>query len=282
MNWLVYSLITVILWGVGQVLIKKGFTNISSLWSLVISASINALVYIPFALLTGATFSISPLFFVVIFVITALNMFFFYAIEKGQLAFSGTIFATYPVTTIVLSYIFLQENPSAFQFLMIALILFGSGLLAYTAKSDGKKQTLFHSWIFWALLGSIGVGTADFLAKISIGEVGLPTYNLFFPITYILGLCGYWFIDKNGRNLSKNILPKQFIWTIGGVLLLTLGLLSFNYALEHGNVSIVATISSSYAALTILLAYIFLHEKISRQQLVAIVCIVIGIIFIGF
>lgn len=282
MNWIVYALITVILWGIGQVFIKKGLSSISSFWSIVVSGTINALIYIPFALATGGELIITPIFFFSILCIALLNMLFFYAIEKGQLAFSGTIFATYPIITIILSSIFLGERLSTFQYMMIALILAGGGVLGYTAKAEKAKLGLLGSWLFWALLGSIGVGVADFLAKITINNIGVPTYNLFFPLTYGIGIILYFLIDRKGRSLPKKIHPKQFLWSIAGVVLLTVGMLSFNYALDQGNVSLVATVSSSYAAVTVLLARTFLKEKMTKIQLMGIISILTGVIFISW
>ena len=281
MNWLAFSLITVTLWGVGQVLIKKGLSNISSFWSIVVSGTINALVLIPFSLLSGAEFTITPLFFFVIFTIAFLNMLFFYAIEKGQLALSGTLFATYPVVTILLSSIFLQEELHVSQYFMIALILGGGAILGYTGSSSSGKQKVAKSWFFWAILGSVGVGVADFLAKVAINTTGVPTYNLFFPLAYIIGILVYFVLDRKGRMLPKNIQPRKFLWSISGVLLLTLGMVSFNYALEHGDVSLVATVSSSYAAVTVILASTFLREKITRIQLIGIIAILTGVTFIS-
>ena len=280
-SWIYFSLLTLFFWGVAQVLLKKGFSNISSLWSIAISASINTLIYVPFALYTGATFSISPISFVYILTITVLNMLFFYAIAKGQLSFTGTILVTYPVTTILLSYFFLGNSPTRLQYLMIALILFGGGLLGYSSQDNKKKKTLRSSWLIWAIVGAVGIGIADFMAKITIEEIGVETYNLFFPLAYILGFLGYWFFDRRGRVLPKKVSLNQFSWTIGGVLLLTVGMLSFNYALDHGNVALVTTISSGYAALTVVLAHFFLREKINMRQLLAVACVLIGIIFIG-
>lgn len=280
-SWIYFSLITLFLWGVGQILIKKGFSNISSLWSIAMSALVNTVVYTPFALMTGADFSISPSAFLYILVISMLNMLFFYAIAKGQISFSGTIFATYPIVTILLSYLFLGDNPTQFQYAMIALILLGGGLLGYSTKSKNQRS-MFGSWLLWAIAGAVGVGIADFLAKITIGNIGVEKYNLFFPFAYILGFLGFWVVDKKGRTLPKKVGVNKFSWTLGGVTLLTMGMLSFNYALEQGNVSLVATISSGYAALTVVLAHFFLREKMTFRQMLAVACILVGIVFIGF
>lgn len=279
MSWLFFTIVAAIFWGVGQVFIKKGFSKISTLWTIVISTIVNALIYIPFALANNADLKIDLILLPLIFFISFLYIFFFYAIEKGQLAFAGTIFATYPLTTIILSYIFLHERPSTFQYIMIVLILLGSILLSYFGTSKDNKK-IKYTWILWAVLGAVTTGAGDFLAKIVLNNVQVNTYNFYYPLVYIISLGIFWTIDKKGRKLEK-INIGQFKFTIIGITLLTMGLLSLNFAMSKGIVSIVTTVSSSYAALTILLSYLFLKESINKKQLFAIILIIIGIVFIG-
>jgi uncharacterized membrane protein len=59
-----------------------------------------------------------------------------------------------------------------------------------------------------------------------------------------------------------------------GVLLLYLGL-------GVGKASLVSPVSASYVALTVVLAVIFLREKISKVQLSGVIMAVLGIILIG-
>lgn len=280
MSWLFFTIIATVFWGIGQLFIKKGFSKITTLWTVVISTIINLLIYIPFALANNADLKIDLMLLPFIFFISFFYIFFFYAIEKGQLAFAGTIFATYPVTTIILSFIFLHERPSPLQYLMIALILIGSILLSYFATPKDKKEKIKYIWIFWALLGAITTGAGDFLAKIVLNNVEVHTYNFYYPLTYILSLAVFWIFDKKGRKIEK-IDFKQFRFTILGISLMTLGLLSFNFALSKGIASIITTISSGYAAITILLSYLFLKESINKKQLFSIALILIGIILIG-
>lgn len=280
-NWIYFALLTVLLWGAGNVLIKKGYANISALWSIVISATINFIVYVPFALSQGATFSLDPRFFLPMFFITFFYILFFYAIEKGQLSFSGTIFATYPVTTLFLSSLFLSETIGPVQWASVAFILLGTVFLTLWGKKTKSKKNIKLAWIAWAVLGSVTTGAADFLAKVVIDDTSLNTYNLFYPLFYILALAVFWLIDRNGRKLPKGIKLGSFKYTIAGIIMLTCGLLSFNYALALGQASLVVPMSSSYVALTVVLSYFLLKDPISKKQLLSLLLIIIGVILIG-
>ena len=280
-SWIYFTILTIALWGVGQIFIKKGFTRITTLWTVVISATINLIIYVPFALSQGAVFKIDSAAALLMFIITFFYILFFYAIEKGQISFSGTIYATYPVTTIILSSLFLGESISSLQTLSIVFVMTGTILLSIFAKDVKSKQKIKLIWITWAVLGAVTTGAADFLAKFVIADTSVNTYNLFYPLFYILSLAAFWMIDKKGRTLPKKIKFNDLKFTIVGITMLTCGMLSFNYALSFGKASLVAPLSSAYVAITIILAYFFLHESINRKQLIALAVIGFGIILIG-
>lgn len=281
MSWILFSLLSALLWGTGQILLKKGFSNLSPLWNILISTCVNIAIYVPFALLNQASLSVSIPTLLIILFISCLYMFFFYAIEKGQIAFAGTIFATYPVTTIILSTIFLHERLNLQQSFMAFLIILGGILLGYFAIDRQKKFSFRTSWIVWAVLGSITTGAGDFAAKVVLNSTPLQTYNFYYPLMYSVSFALFWLIDRKGRQFVSSPNIKKFNLTIIGVVLLTFGLLSLNYAFSLQKASLVTSVSSSYTALTVLLAYIFLREKINKKQFMALLLIIIGVIFIG-
>jgi transporter family protein len=281
MSWLFFTLLAALLWAAGQVILKKGFNNISSLWSIILSACVNLLIYIPFSLITHASLQISLIHLCGIFLISFLYIFYFYAIEKGQLAFTGTIFSTYPITTIILSSIFLQERLSLFQFFMVGLVVIGSVLLSLSPEKGSKKKDFKKIWILWAVFASITTGAGDFGAKLLLNNISFQTYTFYYPLMYVANVALFWMIDKKGRKFLSKPTPSKLSTTTIGVTMLTFGLLALSYAFTLQKVSIVTTISSSYMALTILFAYLFLKEKINRRQLFALFLIIIGVTFIS-
>ena len=94
-----------------------------------------------------------------------------------------------------------------------------------------------------------------------------------------LSLLNY-MIDKNNRKLppfkKTTILPA-----ILGGLALSLGNIFFFLAYGVGDASLVAPVSSTYAALTVVLAIIFLKEKVTKKQLGGIIFTIMGIILVG-
>jgi uncharacterized membrane protein len=53
MTWLLFSILAAFAWGVGQVLLKKGYESLSTPLIYVIDSAIQALFFVPFALIMG-------------------------------------------------------------------------------------------------------------------------------------------------------------------------------------------------------------------------------------
>jgi bacterial/archaeal transporter family protein len=274
--WLLFSLLAAIFWASGGTLVKKGLYHISPLIGNIIGFFTFLIIFIPYAFLNGATFEIDLLSFILLIIITIFINVYFYGLEKGQMALSGTIIATYPVITILLSTLFIGETLTFIQISMIFLIIIGGAILSYT---DTNSQTFKPYWFIWAVATSISLGIADFLAKVVITRIGLNHYLLFFPFAFLIALCFFWIIDKKGRKFPKVKKVKNLLFMFLGNAVENLGNLFFYASLSLGLASLVSPISSSWAAMAVIMALVFLKEKISRQQLLGIIIIVIGIIF---
>ena len=172
MTWLVLALLAAFMWGIGNVLVKKGLGHVSPLWNNILFNIFGLLLWLPFALL-ASHITINPLSFSVFFVILATfaaYYSFFYAIDKGEISLTGTIVATYPVTTVLLSNIFLGERITSMQLVGIFSVILGSLLIALPEK---KLPSVIrnYSWLRWGMITSLIIGLADFLAKYSINQV---------------------------------------------------------------------------------------------------------------
>jgi bacterial/archaeal transporter family protein len=277
--WLVFSLTAAFFWAVGQIFLKKGLSQISPLWNNIIVTVFYFIIFIPFALSQGAILNMDFSTFLILLVISALYITYYYAIGKGELALTGTVIAGYPIITSILSVIFLKESLTILQIVMICLTIFGGILIALPSKGISKVK--INSWIIFAIGAAFSLGIADFLIKIAINRTNVNTYNLYYPLSYLFCLYIYWLADKKGRRFPKKTKPGIWFYTLFGIGLIETGLLFFNVALSKGQVSLVSPISSTYAALTVILAVIFLKEKLSKIQIIGTICMVAGIIFVA-
>lgn len=280
--WLIFSLCTALVWSVGQVFAKKGFSNISSLWNNIFANGFTLILWIPAALyLSGLRINL-PSFpiWMAIFLAGLSYMLFFYAISKGEVSLTVSLLALYPIPTIILSNIFLHEQISFYQGIGIFLALTGGVIIALPEKKLPKVIYKDRSWILWGSTTAIISGTGDFLAKLTSNSIGTYSQIFFLAIMLQILSIGNFFLDKEGRNLPK-VSVKTFLPTLLGTFFTILGTLLFFLAFQYGQVSLIGPASSVFPAFTAIMATIFLKEKISKKQVIGIVNIVVGIILIG-
>jgi len=111
--------------------------------------------------------------------------------------------------------------------------------------------------VFLGLAAALSWGTADFIAQFSARRIGAYRTLFFMQVVGFLSGVLYMIGTARGSGLSAMFADLTSHWQLtlfmGGAS--GLSMLAFYSALERGAVSIVAPISSSYPALTVLLAY---------------------------
>lgn len=279
--WLLFALGTALFWGVGQVLSKKGFENISPLWSNIFSSFIGIFVWIPSALI-GSHFHIQqPSFLLLIFIFLTgvCYLSYYYAISKGNLALTGTLFETYPIFTILLSVTLLHEHITFLQIHGILITIIGSLLLVWPSKND-VKTIRNYIWVFWGLAGALLEGIGDFLSKVTVNALGAYSQMFYLVILFQIVLLLNYFLDKKGRSLPKFSL-KIFLPSILGTTLVVLGTALLFFAFQYGEASLITPITASSPVIVVLLAIFLLKEKVTRLQLFGIAVVIIGVVLVG-
>ncbi|MBI5122805.1 EamA family transporter [Candidatus Roizmanbacteria bacterium] len=278
--WLFFTLLSAIFFGVGQVFIKRGLKETTPLFNNILTTIFGFSLMVPFSLSQGVHFDrilqIAPLTTIA----ALLFLSYYYLIGKGQVSFTGTVIGTYPILTVILSLLFLHENPNLFQKLAIILVVFGTAFIAMPSRLKEFKKIQIGNWFWWAICGIFTIGTADFLIKLLMNQSDLYTYlfTYAFCSMFITGLS--FLIDKQGRKLPPLIL-KNYLPTLIGAILMELGFFVFHIALSGGLVSLVSPIGSIYVAITAVLAWLFLKEKINIIHFVGIALATVGVILVG-
>ncbi len=122
---------------------------------------------------------------------------------------------------------------------------------------------LFPKWLLYAIISMLWWSIFGFLGKVGADRISPSQLQLFFTIGMIpvAILCAYRLKFKIG--VEK---VGIFYSLLMGVLA-ALASLAFFAALQKGKASLVAPVTSLYPALTVVLAVIFLKEKLNKIQL---------------
>lgn len=277
-NWIFWALTASLVWGIGQVVGKKGLNLFTPLAFNFLYIPFDLLIFIPIGLILGADPSkITTLDFFLTVVTLATYILYSYVISMGELSLTGTTVSTYPLSTMLFSIMLLGEKLTLTQMVFLALIIFGVLLIGFPKKLKGLK---IERWFWLGLITAILIGFGDFLAKVVIDRIGVGNYFLIYGVAYLPGLIVSFVLDKKGRVIPK--LPVRD-WAISllGASMITGGSIFFFMAFSKGPASLVAPVASSYTALTVILSLIFLKERLRKIQAIGVALAILGIILIG-
>lgn len=130
--------------------------------------------------------------------------------------------------------------------------------------------------IFFALLAFLGWGVGDIFGTAATRKIGPYSTTIWFII--FQGLIFLVFAPFFLSDLSRITTPVLILTFVLGFVAAAASA-TFYEAMKEGSASLSGTIVSSFAALTVLLSLIFLGEKITILQSLAIIITYFGVIF---
>jgi len=206
-------------------------------------------------------------------------MFSFYrCLEVGKVAVVAPLSASYPVLTLLLS-MFSGERLTILRAGGIAVTLLGVIFVARGEAGSDETSKNAKQGIAWALFAAIAFGLLFWILGLRIIATTGPYASL-------------WLIRMTGSLVSLSALLLRRLpvfkslgtsnWqpTVMGFLDTGAFALS-NRGMQMEQVSVITVLSSLYGAVTVVLAALFLRERISRIQWLGIIAIFAGILLIS-
>lgn len=200
---------------------------------------------------------------------TLLWIFYFKALDTGDVSKVTPIDKTSIVITLILSMIFLHEKITIIKVISIIFILIGT-LLTVNKKTTNEKD---NKWILYSILTAIFTSTTTIISKIGLNDIDsvlatfIRTVIVFIILMFIV-------IIKKKYVYLKDISKKSLRYVIYSGITNTLSWLFYFASLKDGETSIVFTIEKLSIVVTILLSVIFLKEKLNRKQIIGIIIVI--------
>jgi drug/metabolite transporter (DMT)-like permease len=220
---------------------------------------------------------------------TASSLALYRSFEVGVLALVAPIAASYPVLTVMLSLESGERLTPAHASGVVAAIL-GVILAAVTLTplprgNTANDSSLHHHrkhllrGVPWALGAAVGFGILFWV----LGFRVMPVFG---------GFASVWIIRLTTfAVLSILVLPLRqpaavprgsTLWLIAGIGIMdTAAFVANNLALKYEEVAIASVLSSLYGAVTVLLAAMFLREKLEKTQWAGVILIFLGIALVS-
>ncbi len=297
--WLVFTLITTLLWGMAELFYKKGSHEERKYDHLRVCILVGAVMGIH-AIITLLTADISYDFknlivYLPVSLCYILSMACsFFGIRFIEESLADPIENTSGAMCSILCVLFLKERIEPLVWVAIAIIVVGIIGVSYVERSSevnrskklGKRLALvaFAMPFCYAIIDAVGSFLDIFFLEMETSPlIGITeeTIELVANVSYELtfAICGLLLFIFMKIKKVEFALPEQKDKVIAAVCE-TGGQLTYVYAMS-GNGAIAAPILSSVCVVSLLLSKIFLKEKLTKKQYLFIGIIIVGILMLG-
>jgi len=296
MEWVLYSIIAVLIWSVVNIVdkhvltkhVKSPFLPLMILGIIGIIASVFVYFFLGFKSLS----SINILLALLAGVFYALMSFLYYeAVQLEEISRIIPLFNLSMIFTLVIATIFLNEVFTLIKYVGIFLLFIGSILVSI------KKITIIKfGKAFWLLvLSSFFLSFNQVITKYLLGFTDYWTVFSWTRIGVFIFLIPLFVIYL--PKISELITPKKSAGKIIGIISANefvniFGVISFTIAASYGFISLVNALTSTQPLVVLIIAVLLsifypkiIKEEIDKstliQKTIAIICIIIGVILIS-
>jgi len=208
----------------------------------------------------------------------------YYSFQIGSVSIAAPISSSYPAITMVLAFLS-GERFQPLRTFGLAVTLTGVVLAAISfsvnssSASTTPSRVRLAAGVSWAIVSAIGFGILFWFLGFHVVPLTGSTFSV-----WMIRLSTFTTLAIVAAPARQTLrVPAGNTW----LLLATVGVtdtiafVSNNAALRLGQVSVASVLASLYGAVTVLLAWIFLRERLERTQWCGIVLIFIGIVLVS-
>ena len=130
-------------------------------------------------------------------------------------------------------------------------------------------------WMIFAILSAVFAALTSILAKIGIEDVNSNLATAIRTVVVVFMSWGMVFIT-NAQNGLASISKKSWIFLILSGIATGASWLCYYRAIQMGDVSKVVSIDKLSVVITLVLAFVFLHEEVNAKSIIGCVLIAAG------
>ncbi len=135
-------------------------------------------------------------------------------------------------------------------------------------------------WFVLALLSAVFAALTSILAKVGINGVNSTLATAVRTIVVLIMAWGMVFISGNAGGISS-IGRKSWLFLILSGLATGASWLCYYKALQMGETAKVAVVDKFSIVITLILAFVFLHEQLTAKTIIGVLLISAGMIFMA-
>lgn len=207
-------------------------------------------------------------------------LFFFKGFEIGNLSIVAATMNLWAVFTMLFAFTFMGQRLSTIQTVGVLIILAGVTLASLNWSEIQQRRFQLSSGVKEAIAGAFFFGIYWNVSEIIVEEVGWLVSTALIKLGIVIFMFLFSFLSKHEMELAgagaKTISAIFFMGAVeaGAVAVV-------NYGLTIGDAILITPIASALSIVTILLAIIFIKDKITNLQGFGIATAVVGIVVTG-
>jgi len=201
----------------------------------------------------------------------------FRALKLGNVNKVTPITKTGTLLTMVLAFILLREPLGWITVAGMTLMGIGTWMMLEIKKGSGNEKKSGKGWAFFAVLAAVFASLVAIFGSLGVADMDA---NLWTAIrTVIVALLSWLMVYSTGgqRQINK-INIKSWTFLILSGLATGTSWLFFYHALQIGNASLVVPIDQLSIVITMGFARLFLGERFSKQSLIGLAILTVGIL----
>lgn len=199
---------------------------------------------------------------------------YFKALQIGDINKVVAIDKLSTVLTIVLAFIFLQEDISLLKGIGVVIIFCGTYLMIDHQQADEKNITS-ERWLLFAFGSALFASLTAILGKVGINGV---ESNLGTAIrTGVVLVMSWVMVFVSGKQSEvKMVSRKDLLFICLSGLATGASWLCYYKALQDGLASVVVPIDKLSIVVTVIFSYVVFKEKLSKKSFLGLVCLIAG------
>lgn len=199
------------------------------------------------------------------------------------MSITGTILASYPLYTALLSVILNNEQLVPVHWAFVLLTIAGTILLSLPERFQ-KKELQKQALLLWAVIGAAAVGLSDAVSKHGINATSIGAFVFALAVMQIPVAIGYLFWEKKRiadiTAVATHV--KTYRFALTGSFFNIIGTLCLWLAFARTYASIASPITGASPVIFVPLAVLFLGERLKKKDVMGIIIVITGIIGLSY
>jgi drug/metabolite transporter (DMT)-like permease len=278
--WLVPTLVALLLYGLGQGLVKKYIAEVAPARFCLYFVAAKLVLQVAYYGLFRERPLLAPgegpfvALSILAYVVDGAGwLLYFQAIVHGPIAIVGTLSAAYPALSVVFARLFLGEALAPVQYVGVALVIGGCVGLSYAPAPPGTRPP-DPRWIPLSFMALLLWGCSSTLLKGAYRLPGADEVNvMIYSLIGALSTLGVYGVARGRPGAADR---GGWLRSFVPMGMLAAGDMAVIVATRYGPVSLITPLSGAYPLVTVVFARVILGERFGVLQAVCIAAILSG------